>query len=284
MEPIANIFQALNLTFILLVINLISLAMITAGFTRFRKPESGWLLISGFIGLAICSLCGWPFSYMLFAFSRDSNLNFDFYVKLYRWLSITCMIMPAILLFILFLIGLVHRTHRYSGKFMRIGGVGTVIAILILAVVLRTWIWANAPINGAQAVEKANTDAIQLALDRYAVDHDGLNPERIETLIDESYLVSLPSNSFTHQPMKNVPYGSPDFEGNFTYLPLMIDEKIHGYYLIAYGYKTTAGLHLLNPDQEDHVITVVSSSPDYPPWPPDELFPSVQEAIRSSQE
>jgi type II secretory pathway pseudopilin PulG len=162
------------------------------------------------------------------------------------------------------------------------GGVGAIIALVVVGVIAPSWI--KLPDKSREAEVKYYTHTIQIALEMYARDYGGLYPDRIEAIIDESYLATYPENPFTNQPMKNVPYGSPDFEGNFTYLPLKLENGISGYILLGYGYKTTVGECLLDPDQNDHVIIVLSSGSENSLGPEDISSPSLQDAIRSSQQ
>ena len=76
---------------------------------------------------------------------------------------------------------------------------------------------------------KQNLHAVQLALERFAVDSPGANyPVRIEQIIEDGYMPQLPLNPFTMQPMRWGVYGSreeartnPDTlsHGDFGYIP-----------------------------------------------------------------
>jgi hypothetical protein len=269
---------------ILLAINLIFLAMIIAGFIRLKKPESGWLIIAGFFGLATSVLFSEWSSFAFMDLVRDGILSFDSYLKIMDLLMTFGGLLPVIIIFILFLVGFVHRAHPWSKAFMFSGCAGTLIALVVVGVTASSWM--KAPGKAAEAEVKANAHTFKIALERYAIDYGGgLYPDRIEMLSDDGYLTDFPDNPFTGQPMKNVPYGSHEFEGNFTYLPVKSDEKITGYYLLAYGYKTTTGECLLDPDVNDHVIIVLSSgSENLLLGVEDNPFLSVQDAILSSQQ
>lgn len=287
----------LSAAIIILAITLIFLAMIIVGFIRFKKPESGWLLIAGFIGLAACIFFGASWILQTLVHELGSNPSFDRYADWYEPLAVIYILMPSLTLLILFFLGLILRGHQYSDKFTRIGCISAIIVFLFTGI--STPCWMGNPIKMGESEVESDAHAVQISLEQYAVDH-GFYPDRIETLIDESYLTAFPRNPFNYQtidvpqgstkdphiyqPMKNIPYGSPDFEGNFTYLPLKIDENIFGFYLIGYGYKITVGRCLLNTNQDDHVIIVVFSSLERKLWPPEIPFPTVQEAILSSQE
>lgn len=63
--------------------------------------------------------------------------------------------------------------------------------------------------------------------------------------------------------MRNVRFGDPLYEGNFTYLPWGItgNGKAAGYYLVAYGSHKTKGQDVDGDGMPDHVILVLNSSP-----------------------
>ena len=76
---------------------------------------------------------------------------------------------------------------------------------------------------------KQNLHAVQLALERFAVDSPGGNyPVRIEQIMEDGYMPQLPVNPFTMLPMRWKVYGSydeaasnPDLlsHGDFGYIP-----------------------------------------------------------------
>jgi hypothetical protein len=191
------------------------------------------------------------------------------------------MLIPSLILFILFIIGFVYRSHPYSRGFRLYGCSGAIIAFVVLSFTLPWWIGAD--LKAAEAEVKSNTHSIQIALERYTLEHNGLYPENAETLIDGNLMTVFPRNPFTNRHQINVPYGSPDFEGNFTYLPFTIDSEVRGYYLIGYGYRKNPGNHQIDSNFDDHVIIVLESyihpdnSHSYP------SVPSVQDVIHQSQ-
>jgi len=106
---------------------------------------------------------------------------------------------------------------------------------------------------------KQNLHAVQLALERFAVDSPGaVYPLRIEVLSEQDYLPVMPENLFTGQPMRWKVYGSYDearlnpdglSHGDFGYVVLpegygrdsvvedlaKVDpETIYGYSLVLY--------------------------------------------------
>jgi hypothetical protein len=259
---------------------LIFLAMIIVGFVRFKKPESGWLLGIGFLGLAFSVFC---FNIYLYnevnhthALSSDNIKRIDDLLT-----SRITIFMPAIILFVLFIIGMVFPSHRLANQYRSTGGIGGLLAFIFLAISVPSWVGSY--ILQDEAEIKANVHTIQQVLESYAVDHDGLYPERIETLLDEDYLTDFPQNPFASQPMENVPYGSPDFEGNFTYLPFSYNNEVREYYLIGYGHNSRPGQRLVNPAEDDHAIIIYSNEQDNPLRPDDVPLPTIQEAIKSPQ-
>src|SRR3970040_80804 len=93
-----------------------------------------------------------------------------------------------------------------------------------------------------EAMAKANLYTLQIALERHAIDNSGLYPENIEVLFDKGYLESLPANPFrSNYEMEEVLYGSKNFEGNFTYIPVKEYAGVISYFLIGYGSRRTEG-------------------------------------------
>jgi hypothetical protein len=258
---------------ILLLLNPLFIIMIVFGFIRFKKPESGWLLIAGCIGLAIAVFCTELSSYELSEFVRLGILSYDSYTTL-RFFLISVSLMPVIIMLMLLIIGFLYNSHHYSDAFKLIGFLGAIFAFLALGAT-SSLIDQGKP---AEAEVRSNIHAIQIALERYKLDHNGLYPESADTLFYD-YLTAFPENPFTFNQQINVSYGSPDFEGNFTYLPVTVDGEIRGYYLIGYGYKNTPGDHLIDLNVDDHVIIVAESGDMAPSGP----LPSVQDVIRQSQ-
>jgi hypothetical protein len=150
---------------------------------------------------------------------------------------------------------------------------------LILVFVLSIMFQSRIPKYALEAQTKQNSHAIQLALERYAVDHEGLYPQSFAALAPE-YMGTPPVNPFpegdlatwkwwilrselSQHPvyMRNIPFGDPLFEGNFTYLPwgLFQDGTAAGYYLIAYGSRKSKGQDLDGDGQSDHVIVQLDS-------------------------
>jgi hypothetical protein len=117
--------------------------------------------------------------------------------------------------------------------------------------------YLTAGIKAPEAEVKSNLHNIQIALERYAKDHGGIYPQSTGELISENYLPQYPHNPFTDQPMREIDFGTAPFDGEFTYLPFTTDGKVDAYYLIAYGYKKSAGEDIDRDGVPDHVILVV---------------------------
>ena len=103
-----------------------------------------------------------------------------------------------------------------------------------------------------------NIYAIDEALNKYAEDHGNVYPEDLSVVIKEGYMkqmiVKPPSQlgilttlddfpvnplSYTSEPMRQIKFGDPDFEGNFTYIPVEIDGELKTYYLFCYAPRLT---------------------------------------------
>lgn len=101
-------------------------------------------------------------------------------------------------------------------------------------------------LNTQPANSKVNLHIIQLALERYAVDHDSRYPAVLAVLAEEGYLPELPANSYgprPRQPMPEVPLGE-HVPGGVTYVRHFGELDQHGeppkrgwygYTLLVYG-------------------------------------------------
>jgi hypothetical protein len=118
----------------------------------------------------------------------------------------------------------------------------------------------TAGIKAPEAEVKSNLHSIQIALERYASDHSGYYPQNTGELISGNYLPQYPNNPFTNQPMREIEFGAAPSDGEFTYLPLSTDGIVDAYYLIAYGYKKSAGEDIDRDGTPDHVILVLDDA------------------------
>ena len=145
-------------------------------------------------------------------------------------------LVPVIGPLIAFIAGLIHNAKKGSGWL--IGG-GAAIGFLQLFVILPIAIaipnFVAIKEKGNEAVVKANLHSIQLAVERFAVDHDGTYPKAIDELQVGNYLSQPPQNPFTKQPMRNISPGDTPYAGEFSYLPVMKGGEAVGYDLYAYG-------------------------------------------------
>jgi len=132
-----------------------------------------------------------------------------------------------------------------------------------------------------EAELKAYTHSLQIALERYAVDSSGLYPESMHKLIELDYITSYPSNPFsdTRVVMKEIDFGDPDYEGNFTYVPVTINGRITGYYLLGWGSKKIPGKIDVDEDGTmDHVALVVTSGSEF--GQTDSSYPPLKDLIK----
>lgn len=98
--------------------------------------------------------------------------------------------------------------------------------LIYLSIALVLWliigVWLPHQRHVRQVVQtRQNLHAIQLGLERYAVDNEAGNyPGTIDELIVCGYFSKLPENPFTREPMRALPPDAPDSPGDFRYIPL----------------------------------------------------------------
>jgi hypothetical protein len=119
---------------------------------------------------------------------------------------------------------------------------------------------------GASSMNESNMkmsfEAISDVLSNYSLDHDGAYPKelnKLNDLDDFAYNHSEPLNPLTERAMHNVPFGSKDCFGEYTYVPYVSNGKVTGYYLIGYGTEKTEGQDVDGDGVPDHVISVLYS-------------------------
>ena len=106
------------------------------------------------------------------------------------------------------------------------------VLVYLVAGVVFCWLMAMIPQWQRKAYlsqSKQNLHAVQLALERWAVDSPGGNyPARLEVLAEEGYMPVMPENPFTRRPMEGRVYADWDYAaanphklgpGNFGYVP-----------------------------------------------------------------
>lgn len=98
-----------------------------------------------------------------------------------------------------------------------------------------------------------NILAVNMALEEYWTLHDQTYPEDIDSLLAErSYHLSLglPKNPYELRRMREIGLNDDPVGGDFTYIPIEIDGKIRGYYLIGYGHYNY---------EKDHIVLIVTN-------------------------
>jgi len=121
--------------------------------------------------------------------------------------------------------------------------------------------------KGKEVEVKQNLYTIQLALENYALDHEGQYPSAIDAGFLTSY---VPQNGLcnpvteNNRTMQCVPLGTPEPWGDFTYVPVETDGKITGYQLYAYGSERTRGQDINGDGEGDYVILVLSPAGEDP--------------------
>ena len=122
----------------------------------------------------------------------------------------------------------------------------------------------QSPRRTAEAEVKSNLRGIQIALERYCVENGNRYPAEINELITSEYITSFWKNPFSTEPMRPIEFGDPNFEGNFTYVPVIVSGEVTGYSLLGYGYRQTYGEDVNGDGVPDHVILSISSGVDTP--------------------
>jgi hypothetical protein len=144
------------------------------------------------------------------------------------------------------------------------------LTLLTLFVIFTCLTFQTVPNYNPEWESKKNLHTIQEGLDLYAEGHNGEYPPSVDDLITEHVFDRFPQNPFTRAAMRNMPFHSEPFEGEFTYVPVSREGKIVGYYLLLYGRKENEGMDINNDGVRDHVILVLDSEnteplPDFPP-------------------
>ena len=118
--------------------------------------------------------------------------------------------------------------------------------------------YVKAKERAKEAEVKANTHLIQIALERYAIDHNGMYPESTDDLFDLNYMSEPPRNPFTEGTSEFIEFGESGQGGNRTYVPVSNDKGVYGYYLFSYC-DTCPGQDIDGDGVQDKVILVLSS-------------------------
>jgi hypothetical protein len=277
------------------VVSICALVSAVVGLIFWRGTKSGRIVVTVFMGLAILAFfLIYDSPRLTRHFIHTGLINYDQWLGLNRTIS-SFLFLPVFILLALGFIVVVLPKHPDSRSFMAFGFIGAVIAFLAIGTSAPSW-FGSAAFNDRIAV-RSNTHKIRTALQKYGSDK-GFYPDTIDPLVTDSYLANFPINPFTAYPAKNVPYGSPDCYGNFTYLPVALRGKVMGFYLIGYGYKGTKGSDLTGSGIEDHVEVVLDNSlpqlsismqqeigeefQGVDLWPSGEPFPDIKSVIESA--
>lgn len=130
-------------------------------------------------------------------------------------------------------------------------------ALLLILSVFNLACPTGHPEHYLQLEIKNNLHSIQIAVERYAADNEGVYPSSIDDLGQGEYMPEFPNNPVTEEPMNEIGFGTEPFSGGYTYIPYTEDEKVIGYYLICYGLEDTEGADLDGDGTPDHVILVL---------------------------
>lgn len=239
------------------IIFLLFLAMAVVGIARPKIWGSGPMTRLGILGASIVLLVAVYNPEALLKPMRQAGIiDYDLYTDLYKGIHTFAFLLPILILLVL---GIIERTMPNLPNrrtFVLFGYILTIFMFLFVAFTLPSQY--DSPVKHDEHIITANLIKIQSAVEKYISDKNQC-PDSIDSLISSGYLPQLPANPFTNQPMKEIPYGSPDYTGNFTYLPIYDQGIIYGYFLIAYGYKDSTGNRLMDPNTEDHAIIVFKS-------------------------
>ena len=108
---------------------------------------------------------------------------------------------------------------------------------------------------------KIGLGEIDNALDQYKADHNNTYPSDIHELVSQEYLTGFHLNPYSLEAMRDVQFRSEFRAGDFTYLPVTINNQVRGYYLLGYS-AFIAGEDVNGDGNPDHVIEVLSSADD----------------------
>ena len=127
------------------------------------------------------------------------------------------------------------------------------------------------PMHNINNEIKANARDIQTKLEHYAVEHENLYPKDIGDIIAEGYLATWPTvrdADGAEMTMEPVEFESAPHHGMFVYVPIMSDDAVKGYYLMAYGTAPDDGMDVDGDGTNDHIIEVLeginTDTPDVP--------------------
>ena len=118
---------------------------------------------------------------------------------------------------------------------------------------------------------KSNLQNIQVKLEHYASEHEELYPEDIGDIIAEGYMAAWPTvrdADGAEMTMGPIEFESAPNHGMFVYLPVVGEDIVSGYYLMAYGTAIENGMDVDGDGTNDHIIEVLEGSWSEDPLPP----------------
>jgi hypothetical protein len=133
------------------------------------------------------------------------------------------------------------------------------------------------PVSNGHAMQRINNEiksnlrAVQLGIERYASDYDGIYPEDVSDVIAEGYMDAWPTTrdaDGADMTMGPIEFVSAPNHGMFVYLPVVTDDVVTGYYLMAYGTAIEDGMDVDGDGTNDHIIEVLEGSWSEDPLPP----------------
>ena len=162
--------------------------------------------------------------------------------------------------------------HRRGAKTILWTG-GVVLAVSLVVIMMIPAFLVAAPSfqqvrsKAHEAETKINLHAVQMAIEYYGIEHDGVYPVRLDSIEELHFLPERdprieipPRNPVTGELMHAVAFGTRPCAGEFTYIPVEADGQVKGYYLFAYGYESTPGEDVDGDGEPDHVIIVLYSA------------------------
>jgi hypothetical protein len=113
--------------------------------------------------------------------------------------------------------------------------IGILILALVLSLGFKFLILNPVALDRKSAVVKANLHAIQLAVERFAVDNEGTYPPRAIDVLSAGYMDSFPLNPFRGMPMLEHELFSASLPepGDFVYWPIYDGEEIDAYMIVT---------------------------------------------------
>ena len=169
-----------------------------------------------------------------------------------KGLLVLTMAIPVIYI----IVGLAGIKTHWGNTLKTIGVTILIPHVIAFIIINPSVIWDSTRAN--EIVTKANINLLKSSFEKYGRQHDGTFPQTSSGFITDKVIKSLPLNPFTNgNPMADIKFGDESFPGNFTYLPVTIDGKIKGFYLLGYGSPETPGEDVDRDGNPDHVIATV---------------------------